>query len=136
MGVAVAASVESASFFTSSIISDSAPVLGFSVAASFSCSLIQASSTEVASTEIAVKTATGVSETEVVGDCIGQGTAGAALPRGLLGHQAHSFRQRRCSPPTQGRPAVHRCTLACKHTAGWWGMGGGPSGPGPVTRSF
>ena len=30
-------------------------------------------------TEIAVKTATGVSETEVVGDCIGQGTAGAAL---------------------------------------------------------
>ena len=30
-------------------------------------------------TEIAVKTATGVTETAVVGDCIGQGTAGAAL---------------------------------------------------------
>ena len=30
-------------------------------------------------TEIAVKTATGVSETNVVGDCIGQGTARAAL---------------------------------------------------------
>ena len=30
-------------------------------------------------TEIAVKTATGVSDTTVVGDCIGQGTAGAAL---------------------------------------------------------
>ena len=30
-------------------------------------------------TEIAVKTATGVSDSAVVGDCIGQGTAGAAL---------------------------------------------------------
>ena len=30
-------------------------------------------------TEIAVKTATGVTETSFVGDCIGQGTAGAAL---------------------------------------------------------
>ena len=30
-------------------------------------------------TEIAVKTATGVTDTAVVGDCIGQGTAGAAL---------------------------------------------------------
>ena len=43
-------------------------------------------------TEIAIKTATGVTDTTVVGDCISQGTAGAvSLSQANLDHGLKSF---------------------------------------------